>query len=52
MKEALTQIGDFKIRGRIINNVTLEDDTAIWVKTQEDLQNMVKRFIVTEGFMT
>ena len=37
MKEALTEVGDFKIGGRIINKVRFADDTAIIAKTQEEL---------------
>ena len=33
MKEALTEVGDFKIGGRIINKVIFADDTAIIAKT-------------------
>ena len=29
MKEALAEVGDFKIGGRIINKVRCADDTAI-----------------------
>ena len=38
MKEALAQVGDFKIGERIINKVRFADDTAIIAKTQEELQ--------------
>ena len=31
MKEALTEVGDFKIGGRIINKVRFADDTAVWL---------------------
>ena len=34
MKEALTEFGDFKIGGWIINKVRFADDTAIIAKTQ------------------
>ena len=47
MKEALTEVGDFKIGGRIINKVRFADDTAIIVKTQEELQDMVNRLVDT-----
>ena len=40
MKEALTEVGDFRIGGRIINKVRFADDTAIIAKTQEELQDM------------
>jgi len=43
MKEALTEVGDSKIGGRIINKVRFANDTAIIAKTQEELQNMVNR---------
>ena len=37
MQEALAEVGDFKIGGRVINNVRFEDDTAIIAKSQEEL---------------
>ena len=46
MKEALTEVGDFKIGGRIIN-VRFADDTAIIAKTQEELQDMMNRLVDT-----
>ena len=45
MKEALAEVGDFKIGGRIINKVRFADDTAIIGKTQEELQDMVNRLV-------
>ena len=33
MKEALAKVGVFKMRGRIINKVRFENDTAIIAKT-------------------
>ena len=45
MKESLTEVGDFKIGGRINNKVRFADDTAIIVKTQEELQGMVIRLV-------
>ena len=39
MKEALTEVGDFKIAGRIINKFRFSDDTAIIAKTQDDMVN-------------
>ena len=47
MKEAFTEVGDFKIGGRIINKVRFADDTAIIAKTQEVLQDMVNRLVDT-----
>ena len=47
MKEALTEIGDFKIGGRIINKIRFADDTAIIAKTQKELQDMVNRLVDT-----
>ena len=44
MKEALTEVGDFKIGGKIINKVRFSDDTAIIAKTQEELQDVVNRW--------
>ena len=43
MKEGLTEVGEFKIGGRIINKVRFAGDTAIIAKTQEELQDMVNR---------
>jgi Reverse transcriptase (RNA-dependent DNA polymerase). len=37
MKEALLEVGDFKIGGRIIN-VIFADDTAIIAKPQEEIK--------------
>ena len=48
MKEALAEVGDFKIGGRVINWVRFSDYTAIIAKTQEELQDMVNRFVDTE----
>ena len=45
MKEALAEIGDYKIGGRIINKFRFADDTAIIAKTQEELQDMVNRLV-------
>ena len=47
MNEALTEVGDFKIGGRIVNKVRFADDTAIIAKTQEELQDMVNRLVDT-----
>ena len=47
MKEVLTEVGDFKIGGRIINEVRFTYDTAIIAKTQEELQDMVNRLVNT-----
>jgi hypothetical protein len=33
MKEAFAEVGDFKIGGRIINEIRIADDTAIIAKT-------------------
>ena len=40
----LTEEGDFKIGGRVINKVRFADDTAIIAKTEE-LQDMVNRLV-------
>ena len=48
MKEALSEVGDFKIGGRIIN-VRVADDTAIIAKTREELQDMVNRLVESGG---
>jgi Reverse transcriptase (RNA-dependent DNA polymerase). len=47
MKEALAEVGDFKIGGRIINKIRFVDDTAIIDKTPEELQDMVNRLVDT-----
>ena len=47
MKEALAEVKDFKIGGRIINKVIFMDDMAIYVKIQEELQGMLKRLVDT-----
>ena len=47
MKKALAEVGDFKIRGRIINKVRFADDTTIIAKTEEELQDMVNRLVDT-----
>ena len=47
MKEALAEVGDFKIGERIINNVRFVDSTAVISKTLEELQEMVNRLIDT-----
>ena len=45
MKEALAEVGDFKIGGKIINKMRIADDTAIIAKTQKELQDMVNRLV-------
>ena len=47
MKEALAEVGDFKIGGRIINKTRFADDTALIAKTQEQLQNMLNGLVDT-----
>ena len=42
MKEALAEVGNFKIGGRIIN-VRFADDKTIIATTREKLQDMVNR---------
>ena len=44
MKEALTEVGDFSFRGRIIK-VRFAEDIAIIAKSHEVLQDMVKRWL-------
>ena len=44
MTEALAEVGDFNIGGRIINKVRFAEDTAIIAKTQEELQEMMNRW--------
>ena len=41
MKEALAEVGDFKIGGRIINKFRSVDDTTIITKTREGLQDTI-----------
>ena len=50
-KEALAEVGDFKIGGRVISTVRFADDVAIIAKTQEELQDMVKDWLTLEGSM-
>ena len=47
MKEALAEVGDFKIGRRIIYKVRFANDTAIIGKTREELQDMVNRLVDT-----
>ena len=47
MKEVITEVGDFKIGGGIINKVRFADYTTIIAKTQEELQDMVNRLVDT-----
>ena len=47
MKGTLTELGDFKIGGTIINKVRFVDDTAFITKTQEELEVMVSRLVNT-----
>ena len=44
MQEALAEVKDFKIGGRIIN-VIFSDDMAIIAETQEELHDMVNRLV-------
>ena len=39
MKEAFAEVGDFKIRGRVINKVRFADVRALTPKTLEELQD-------------
>ena len=43
----LAEVEDFKIGESIINKVRFADNTAIIVKTQEELQDMVNRLVAT-----
>jgi hypothetical protein len=47
MKEALVEVGDLKIGGRIINKVRFGDDRAITAITQEERQYTVNRLVDT-----
>jgi Reverse transcriptase (RNA-dependent DNA polymerase). len=49
MKEALAEVGDFKIGEKIINKVRFVDNMAIIAITQEELQDMVNRLFNTGG---
>ena len=51
MKEALAEVGDFKIGRRIINKVRFADDTAIIAKSQEELQGILTDWWTLEGSM-
>ena len=51
MKEALAEIRDCKIKGRIINKVRFADGSTIIAKTPGELQNIVQRLVDT-GRMT
>ena len=48
MKEALAEVGFFKIGGRIINKVRYADDKENISKTQEELQDMGNKLVDTE----
>ena len=41
MKEALTEVEEFKIGERVINKVKFADDTTTTAKTKEELQYVV-----------
>ena len=43
----ITEVEHFKNGGKIVNKVRSADDTAIRVKTQEDLQDMMKNLVDT-----
>ena len=47
MKEALTEVGDFKIGGRINNKGRFPYDAAIIAETQEELQDVVNSLVDT-----
>jgi hypothetical protein len=47
MKETLVEFGDFKIGGKIIIKVIYEDSTPFIAKTQEELQDVVNRWVDT-----
>jgi hypothetical protein len=51
MKEALAEVGDFKIGGFIIIKTRFADDTAIIAKTQEELQDIENRLVALERSM-
>ena len=46
IREALAEVGDFKIGRRVIN-FRFANDTAIVANTQEELQDMVNRLVDT-----
>ena len=43
----LTELGDFKIEGRIINKMKSADDKAIVTKILEELQDKMNRLLDT-----
>lgn len=43
MKKTLGEVGDSKIRGRIINKMRFMDDTTILVRTPEELQDTANK---------
>ena len=47
MKEALGEVGDFKIGRRIINKLRFAHDMAIIAKIPEEQQDMVNRLVIT-----
>ena len=51
MKEALAEVGDFKIGGRIINKVRFEDDTAIVAKIKKSYKIWWTYWLTLEGSM-
>jgi hypothetical protein len=45
-KEALDELGDFKIGGRIIQTVKYADDLVLMAKEETALQGMIDRLIL------
>jgi len=48
-KEALDGLGDFNIRGQIIQTVKYADDLVIMAKEEKMLQDMIDKLIETGG---
>ena len=47
MNEALEGMGDFKVGGRIINNIKYADDVVLMAKDEKELQRMLDRLVET-----
>jgi len=48
-KEALEELGDFKIGGKIINTVKFADDLELLAKEEKVLQDMIDELIEIGG---
>ena len=47
MKEALAEVGICRLEEGLLNKLRFADNTAIIVKTQEELQDMVNKMVST-----